>query len=80
MCDALKIDHPGQVSCQGVGPAYTAGLQNIKEPEATTDVAINEAVTLFELATQKCPKAKIFAGGYRYVIAITIFNLVNIDI
>ncbi|CAI7636109.1 unnamed protein product [Penicillium pancosmium] len=64
LCDVLKVEHPGQVSCQGVGPAYDAGLDNLKEPEDTTDVGINEAVSLFELATRKCPKSKIFAGGY----------------
>lgn len=73
MCDVLKVEHPGQVSCQGVGPAYDAGLENLKEPEDTTDVAINEAASLIELATRKCPKSKIFVGGYRYVIAIAIF-------
>lgn len=36
-------------------------------PNGTTPAAIGEMKRLFNLAHDKCPKAKILCGGYRFV-------------
>lgn len=52
---------------QGVGGPYQALLSPNFLPEGTNRQSIDEAKRLFRLAHSKCPNAKIFAAGYRYV-------------
>lgn len=65
LCDGLKESFPDAVACQEVAPEYVADLQSNYRPKGTSDVAIEEAQELFQLAKSKCSNTTIVAGGYR---------------
>jgi len=65
ICSALKSALPsGTVACQGVGGKYTASMGDNGQERFTSQVAIDEAVKVFQQAVQKCPESKITFGGY----------------
>ena len=65
VCDDLSLQLGGDLGCQGVGGAYTAGLGENFLPQNTAPQDIAAAVSVFNECNTKCPKAKIVAGGYR---------------
>lgn len=67
VCDDLKMKLGGNLGCQGIGGAYTAGLAENFLPDNTAPQDVQAAVDVFNKCNTKCPKAKIVAGGYRYV-------------
>jgi cutinase len=71
VCDDLKLQLGGNVGCQGIGGAYTAGLLENTLPQNTAPWDVQAAVDVFNKCNTKCPNAKIVAGGYRYVTSIT---------
>jgi cutinase len=66
VCRGLKEAFPGKVGCQGVGGQYTAALGDNGKPLGTTDAAIAEGKSMFNMASTKCPNAILVFGGYRY--------------
>lgn len=64
VCRGLKAKYNNDVSCQGVGGPYTAGLGENMLPAGTSAAAIGEATKWFDLAASKCPQSIIVAGGY----------------
>jgi cutinase len=71
VCSGLKGKlGAGNVACQGVGGAYSAGIAENVSAKGTSQGAIDEAKKMFELAASKCPQTVILAGGYRYVRSI----------
>jgi len=77
VCSGLKSKlGAGNVSCQGVGSPYSAGLADNVGPKGTSMAAIGEATKMFKLAISKCPQTLIVAGGYSQGTAV-IMNAVS---
>ncbi|OOQ87983.1 Cutinase 3 [Penicillium brasilianum] len=64
VCTDLGVQLGGKVGCQGIGGAYTAGLEENFLPQNTAPQDIQAAVDVFNECNTKCPNAKIVAGGY----------------
>jgi cutinase len=80
VCRGLREAYGKQrVGCQGVGPKYTAAMGDNGRPKGTSDVAIQEAQSLFKLASTKCPNAIIVFGGYRSELSCTIFETTDLE-
>jgi cutinase len=76
VCSGLKSKFgAGNVACQGVGGAYSAGLAENAMPQGTSPGAITEAVKMFTDTSSKCGQSIIVAGGYRYVVIHTLLEL-----
>lgn len=56
-----------QVWTQGVGGDYSAAIDDNGLPDGTDPKAIQEMISLFELADRKCPNATLVSGGWRLV-------------
>jgi len=71
VCAGLKKEYTeARVSCQGVGPPYSAGLADNVMLKGTTEGAIREATRMFTTASSKCPKTIIVFGGYSQGTAV----------
>ncbi|KAJ5892889.1 hypothetical protein N7504_009580 [Penicillium tannophilum] len=70
VCEDLKVKLGGELGCQGVGGAYTAGLDTNFLPANTSPADIQAAVDMFTECNTKCPNAKIVAGGYSQGTAV----------
>jgi len=71
VCSGLRSKYgAGNVACQGVGGAYSAGLVDNVAPAGTTAGAIAEATKMFTTADSKCASSVITAGGYSQGTAV----------
>lgn len=65
VASGLESNFRRDVWVQGVGGPYDASLSANFLPAGTTQAAIDEARRMFNMAHEKCPNAKVVAGGYR---------------
>jgi cutinase len=76
LCRGLREAYGKEkIGCQGVGGRYVAALGDSGLAKGTTDVAINEAKTMFMTASIKCPKAILTFGGYRSVSLLLLVDV-----
>ncbi|GKU08799.1 unnamed protein product, partial [Fusarium langsethiae] len=64
---------------QGVGGSYRATIGDNLLPRGTSRAAIREMLDLFNLASTKCPSAKIVAGGYSQGAALAAASIEDIS-
>ncbi|KAM0482152.1 hypothetical protein ACHAP7_004379 [Fusarium lateritium] len=64
---------------QGVGGAYRATLGDNALPRGTSSAAIAEMIGLFNLASTKCPSAKIVSGGYSQGAALAAASIEDLS-
>ncbi|KAL4731184.1 hypothetical protein ACLX1H_000145 [Fusarium chlamydosporum] len=68
-----------KVWIQGVGGAYLATIGDNALPRGTSSAAIREMIGLFNLASTKCPSAKIVAGGYSQGAALAAASIEDLS-
>jgi len=79
-CSGLKSKlGAGNVACQGVGGAYTAGLAENVSAKGTSEAAIKEAQSMLTQAATKCPQTILMAGGYSQGTAVMMNAIKDLD-